>query len=398
MTPGPALRKTKLPKGFTTTSINCGVRRYRPDLGAVLSDCNATVAAVYTQNTCQAAPIQYCKSVLPSDEVRAIITNSGQANAATGKVGLEDNKKMVEKFAEAINVNPEQVASASTGVIGIPLNMEKILSGIPELVKRNSDYAEAFATAIMTTDLVPKTITTDLELSTGTITITGICKGSGMIHPNMATMLGYFLTDIRLTKKEAQDYLGEVVNNSFNMISVDGETSTNDTCFIMANGASKVALETENDKEVFKKALQEVAIFMAKSIAQDGEGASKLVEVQVKGLADLTLARKAAKGIVLSPLVKTAIHGEDPNWGRIYSRLGQDGVPGELVNNMTLAIQGVTILAKGDPVHFEYYDIRSALKEDFVHIEIDFAEGTQVATAWGCDLTKKYIDINTEYN
>jgi glutamate N-acetyltransferase/amino-acid N-acetyltransferase len=357
MTPGPALRKTKLPKGFTTTSINCGVRRYRPDLGAVLSDCNATVAAVYTQNTCQAAPIQYCKSVLPSDEVRAIITNSGQANAATGKVGLEDNKKMVEKFAEAINVNPEQVASASTGVIGIPLNMEKILSGIPELVKRNSDYAEAFATAIMTTDLVPKTITTDLELSTGTITITGICKGSGMIHPNMATMLGYFLTDIRLTKKEAQDYLGEVVNNSFNMISVDGETSTNDTCFIMANGASKVALETENDKEVFKKALQEVAIFMAKSIAQDGEGASKLVEVQVKGLADLTLARKAAKGIVLSPLVKTAIHGEDPNWGRIYSRLGQDGVPGELVNNMTLAIQGVTILAKGDPVHFEYYDI-----------------------------------------
>jgi glutamate N-acetyltransferase/amino-acid N-acetyltransferase len=398
MTPGPALRKTKLPLGFRTSGINCGIRKYRPDLGVVLSEIDATVAAVYTSNTCKASHIRYCQDVLPSSNVRAIITNSGQANSATGARGQEDNLTMVASLAKELGLSPNQVVSASTGVIGVPLDIDKITRAMPDLVRRTSEHAEAFATAIMTTDLVPKSVTTEVELSQGTVRLTGICKGSGMIHPNMATMLGYFLTDIELDKDDAQEMLRAVTKDSFNMISVDGETSTNDTCFLMANGAAKVTLLNESDREIFFNKLKDVAIFMAKSIAQDGEGASKLIEAKISGLNNEEMARNAAKGIIQSPLVKTAIHGEDPNWGRIYSRLGQDGVPCELVDRMILKIQDITILDNGRPATFDYYQIRHALSEDFVQISMDFRAGDVSATAWGCDLTKKYVDINTEYN
>lgn len=390
--------KTKLPKGFRTSGINAGIRKYRPDLGVVISEVPAKMSAVYTTNCAKAAHIQYCQQILPSEDMRGIITNSGQANSATGKQGLIDNQKMIDAFAKEMDFQPNQIASASTGVIGVPVEIEKIQRAMPDLLMRTSEHAEAFATAIMTTDLVPKTVCVDIKLSQGNVRLTGICKGSGMIHPNMATMLGYFLTDLNLELETNIKLLKAVTEKSFNMISVDGETSTNDTCFFMSNGASEVSLVTDEDRKVFANAMEKVAIHMAKSIAADGEGASKLIEARVSGIEDQAILNRAAKGIVLSPLIKTAIHGEDPNWGRIYSRLGQDGIEQRHLDNMDLKIQGISILENGQSIPFDYYQIRSAMAQDTIVIDIDFKQSKMFATSWGCDLTKKYVDINTEYN
>jgi glutamate N-acetyltransferase/amino-acid N-acetyltransferase len=268
---------------------------------------------------------------------------------------------------------------------------------MPELVVRAADTAESFALAILTTDLVPKSVSTVVKLSGGEVRITGICKGSGMIHPNMATMLGYLLTDAEIPMGLAQDLLTDAVNDSFNMISVDGDTSTNDCCFLLANGASGVALRSLEDHAKFKQALNHVAQILAQSIASDGEGATKLIEVLVKGSPDRALARRAARGVTLSPLVKTAIHGEDPNWGRILARLGAEGIPAVLLNGLTLTLQGTKLFAAGAPIEYERTAVRTAMKTQTVKIEIDLHAGAEHATAWGCDLSKKYVDINTEY-
>lgn len=390
--------KTKLPQGFRTSGINAGIRKYRPDLGVIISDKDAKMSAVYTTNCAQAAHIQYCKTILPSENMRGIITNSGQANSATGAQGLVDNQKMIDAFAKEMQFDANQIASASTGVIGVPVEIEKIQRAIPDLLIRTSGHADAFATAIMTTDLVPKNVCVDVELTQGVVRITGICKGSGMIHPNMATMLGYFLTDLELDMEANINLLQEVTKKSFNMISVDGETSTNDTCFFMSNGASGIRLENKEDRIQFASALENVAIHMAKSIAADGEGASKLIEARVRGIEDQAILEKAAKGIVISPLIKTAIHGEDPNWGRIYSRLGQDGIEQKYLDNMDLKIQDIMIVENGKNIPFDYYQIRTAMAQDDILIDIDFKQSSMQATSWGCDLTKKYVDINTEYN
>ena len=397
MTPGPGIARTPLPKGYTTSSVNSGVRKYRPDLGVIVSDRDAVAAGVYTKNECKAAPILYCERLLPSDKIRAIVTNSGQANAATGPEGLEANQKMVNALAEVMHIQPDQVLSASTGVIGFPLPLDKIIPAFPELVSRSSDNAEPFATAILTTDLVPKTIHATVQLSTGTVAITGICKGSGMIHPNMATMLGYLLTDAKLTAQQAVGMLRESTDVSFNMISVDGDTSTNDVVFLMANGASGAKVEAGADIAKFKAALTEVAQLLAQSIARDGEGATKLLEVELRGLPDLALARKAARGITVSPLIKSAIHGADPNWGRILARLGAEGVSAACLAKLTLSFQGIRVFENGRPIAFDIPGARQALKSDKVRVEADFASGTASAVAWGCDLTKKYVEINGEY-
>ncbi len=398
MEPSQAMIKTKLPKGFTSNSVNCGVRKYRPDIGIVSSDRDMVVAGVFTKNNGKAAPVKYCQSILPSSHIRHILTNSGQANSATGNRGIEDNLEMISHTAQTFGCNPEQVVIASTGVIGVPLDMKKLRRGISELHDRQSKNINSFALAIMTTDLIPKSVYKDIELSDGKIRLTGVCKGSGMIHPNMATMLGYVFTDVTLTTESAQRYVKEIADKSFNMISVDGETSTNDSFFLAANGASGLNLNNPEDEAIFLKAFEEISIFMAKAIAADGEGATKLIEVQLKGHKDLDNAREAARGITNSPLIKTAIHGEDPNWGRIFSRLGQYGVPEELMAQLDLKIQGVTIVENGQPIPLDYYKMKTRFTEDLIKIEIDFHAGNIEATAWGCDLSKKYIDINTEYN
>lgn len=395
---GPGLCRTPLPKGFSTSGINSGVRKYRPDLGIILSDTPATSVGVFTLNEMKAAAIRYCQSILPSSEVRAIVTNSGQANAATGALGDHNNLMMAKAAAQAIGCEPTQVLTASTGVIGQHLAIEKIAVAMPELVQRSVDNAEAFALAILTTDLVPKTVTTEVTLSTGTIRITGICKGSGMIHPNMATMLGYILTDVHLTKEKAQTYLKSAVDQSFNMISVDGDSSTNDCVFLMANGQSHVGIETHDDEKQFTVALVTVMQTLAKSIARDGEGATKLIEVNISGSPSLELARKAARGVTLSPLIKTAVHGEDPNWGRIVARLGAEQVPASALNKMDLRLQGTLVFSGGAALEFDRTSLRQHLKRDTVIIDISLYSGEFTATAWGCDLSRKYVDINTEYS
>ena len=397
MSPGPGLHRTILPQGFLASGVNCDVRRYRPDVGLLISEVNCVVAGVFTQNEMKAAPVQYCQKLLPSSEIRAIVTNSGQANAATGARGVENNFKMVSAVAETMGVKTEQVLVASTGVIGHHLDVEKINVAIPELVQRATEVAENFALAILTTDLVPKTVNYDVQLSSGQVRITGICKGSGMIHPNMATMLGYLLSDVKMSKELAHSMLKEVTDVSFNMISVDGDSSTNDCVFLMANGASGIELSTEADIATFKDALKDVAQFLAQSIAADGEGASKLIEVEIQNSPDLELARKAARGVTLSPLIKTAIHGEDPNWGRILARLGAEKVPAHALEKMTLKMQGQILFADGAPKAFDRDRIKQLLKQSKIQIEIDLKSGDQNATAWGCDLSKKYVEINTEY-
>ena len=398
MTPGPGLQRTMLPKGFLAGGVNCGVRRYRPDVGILISEVDAVAAGVFTLNECKAAPVVYCQKLLPADNIRAIITNSGQANAATGPMGVENNLSMVSAAAKALQVEPEQVLVASTGVIGAHLAIDKINPSLPELVMRATDVAENFALAILTTDLVPKTVTTVVGLSQGEVRITGICKGSGMIHPNMATMLGYLLTDVKLEKSLCQSLLREVTDLSFNMISVDGDSSTNDCVFMMANGESKVALVTDSDLQLFKAALLNVAKFLAQSIAADGEGASKLIEVEIKGSPTEALARQASRGVTMSPLVKTAMHGEDPNWGRILARLGAEKVPAACLDKMTLSLQGKILFENGSPVPFDKDEVRALLKQTKIHVTIDLKSGSGQATAWGCDLSKKYVDINTEYS
>jgi glutamate N-acetyltransferase/amino-acid N-acetyltransferase len=398
MTPGPGVRSTPLPKGFFASGVNCGVRRYRPDIGMIISEVPAVAAGVFTLNECKAAPVRYSQALLPADNIRAILTNSGQANAATGAEGVEKNLMMVSAAAKSLKCDFNQVLVASTGVIGVQLDTEKILPSMQELVERANDIAESFATAILTTDLVPKTATAEVELSTGTVRITGISKGSGMIHPNMATMLGYILTDAKITKEYANELVKKSSDLSFNMISVDGDSSTNDCNFIMANGASGVELKNQSDIEKFEDSVNEISIFLAKSIAADGEGATKLIEVEIKGSDDLQLARKAARGVTLSPLIKTAIHGEDSNWGRILARLGAEGVPSAQLDKMTLHLQGMLLFEKGRPVAFEKAAIKALLKSSQVKIEIDLKTGSHTATAWGCDLSKKYVEINTEYS
>ncbi len=397
MTIGPGVRRTSLPKGFLASGVNCGVRRYRPDIGLLISEFPAVAAGVFTVSESRAAPVRYTQALLPADNIRAILTNSGQANAATGAIGVERNLMMVSAVAKSLGCDQNQVLVASTGKIGEQLDTEKILPSMPELVARANDCAESFATAILTTDLVPKTVSSTVTLSTGVIRITGISKGSGMIHPNMATMLGYILTDVKLDKDHAASLIKKTADVSFNMISVDGDTSTNDCCFLMANGASGIALENEKDIQKFEAVVEDIAIFLAKSIAADGEGASKLIEVAIKGSDDLALARKAARGVTLSPLVKTAIHGEDPNWGRILARLGAEGIPSAQLDKMTLKLQGVLLFEKGQPVPFVKEEVKTLLKQSIVKMEINLNSGKQTATAWGCDLSRKYVEINTEY-
>lgn len=397
MSPGPGLHRTLLPQGFLASGVNCGVRRYRPDIGLLISEVDCVAAGVFTQNEMKAAPVLYCQKLLPASNIRALVTNSGQANAATGPQGVENNLRMVSAVAKELKVTAEQVLVASTGVIGHQLAIEKIEASLPELAERATEVTENFALAILTTDLVPKSITTEVELSGGTVRLTGICKGSGMIHPNMATMLGYLLTDVKMTPELAQRLLKESTDVSFNMISVDGDSSTNDCNFLMANGASLVELKSESDITIFKTALIEVSQFLAQSIAADGEGASKLIEVNIKNAPTLDLARKAARGVTLSPLIKTAIHGEDPNWGRILARLGAEKVPASALEKMTLKVQGQILFSDGAPQVFDRDAVKLLLKQSKIQIEIDLKSGEEFATAWGCDLSKKYVEINTEY-
>lgn len=397
---GPGIAKTPLPKGFFAGGMNSGVRKYRPDVGLIVSDTDMVAAGVFTQNEAKAAPVIWSQKLVPSNKIRAILTNSGQANAATGEEGIKNNYLMVKACADVVGCAPEEILVASTGMIGVHLNLDLINKSLPELAARVTNTAENFANAILTTDLVPKTISTKLTLSNGEIAITGIAKGSGMIHPNMATMLGYILTDAKVTPKDAHTFLKTAVDQSFNMVSVDGDTSTNDCAFFLANGTSGVEINSPEDTKLFQDTVTEICQVLAQAIARDGEGATKLIEINLHGAKDLDLARKAVRGLTVSPLFKCAIHGEDPNWGRILARLGAEGIPKAELDQMTLKLQGEEIFKNGAPLIFDRDKVRSLLRTDTVLVEILFPETANipVVKAWGCDFSKKYVDINAEYN
>lgn len=397
MTLGSGLAQIFLPKGFFAAGINSGVRKYRPDLGLIYSEVPATTAAVFTQSTLVGAHVDYCQKLLPSEKIQAIITNSGQANTSTGKFGAIDNQAMVDTLARELKINGTQVLTASTGVVGKRLEIDKIVEAIPNLVQDQITSAQTFATAIMTTDLVPKAACMTVELSQGTVILTGVAKGSGMIHPNMATMLGYLFTDLKITAAVAQELLKRCTNKTFNMISVDGETSPNDTVFFMANGAAKVSLANDQDYNTFLSALEQMSTELAKSIVRDGEGATKLIQVDLVGAPNQEKADLWARSLTTSPLVKTAIHGNDPNWGRIISRLGAEQVPKTALAKLNLHIQGLALMENGEPVGGDLQELQKRLKTHEIKITIDLNSGDYKSTAWGCDLSKKYVEINAEY-
>lgn len=336
-------------------------------------------------------------NLLPADNIKAIITNSGQANAATGEIGDQHNQQVVDSLATELNCSSEQVLIASTGVIGQQISIDKITSAIPKLINSVSNIADKFAISILTTDLLPKSVYKKIQLSTGEITITGICKGSGMINPNMATMLGYFLTDADIDIRLAQEILRESSDNSFNMISVDGDMSTNDCVFMLANGVSGIEVSSNEDINIFKEALHEIAVILAKSIARDGEGATKLIEAKVTGLNDETLSKELAKKIISSSLVKTAIYGESPNWGRVLAKIGEVDIDEQTLESCQIFMQGQKIFANGLPVSDDLTNLKNAMKEDTVTIDVTFSQGNQQAIAWGCDLTQQYVNINADY-
>ncbi|MEY8766507.1 MULTISPECIES: bifunctional glutamate N-acetyltransferase/amino-acid acetyltransferase ArgJ [Francisella] len=392
-----SLFRTKLPKGFLAGGVNCGVRLYRPDLGVIISEENCKAVGVFTKNKYKAAPIKYCMNLLPAGNIKAIITNSGQANAATGEIGDKHNQQVVDSLATELNCSSEQVLIASTGVIGQQMATDKITSAIPKLVNSVSNIADKFAISILTTDLLPKSVYKKIQLSTGEITITGICKGSGMINPNMATMLGYFLTDADIDIHLAQEILRESSDNSFNMISVDGDMSTNDCVFMLANSASGIEVSSDEDIKIFKEALHEIAVILAKSIARDGEGATKLIEAKVTGLNDIALSKELAKKIISSSLVKTAVYGESPNWGRVLAKIGEVDIDEQTLESCQIFMQGQKIFTNGLPVLDDLTNLKNTMKEDTVTIDVKFSQGNQQAIAWGCDLTQQYVNINADY-
>lgn len=387
-----------LPRGFVATGVNSGVRRYRPDLGILKSEVACVAAGTFTRNTFKAAPVLYDMELLPSSDIRALVVNSGHANAATGEQGLKDNLEFAVRTAEVLGLKQAQILTASTGVVGERLPLSKLVPALPTAVRAFSDTVNNFALAIMTTDLVPKFGAETFELGGKTVTITACAKGSGMIHPNMGTMLGFVATDAKISQDNLQNILREISDETFNMISVDGETSTNDMVLAMANGMSEVNVDSGDAAKLFRAALLKVLRDLAISIARDGEGASKLITCIVEGSQDLTLAREAARLITTSPLIKSAIHGEDPNWGRILVRLGQAGVPTEWFENIEIRLQDVTVFKNGSPQAFDRPACRQALQSDHVTIRCTLGSGPHTATAWGCDLTKRYVEINTEYS
>lgn len=391
------------PQGFSAGGLHCGLKKTdRHDIGAIVCDVPATAAGVYTTNVFQAAPIQVTReSIAAQGTLRAVLVNSGNANACTGAQGETDAYAMRNEFAAKLGVAEDQVAVASTGVIGECLKMDKVISGIeqlPELLQSNDQGADDFCQAILTTDLVKKSICVELQIDGRNVKVAGAAKGSGMIHPNMATMLGFITTDANISADHLQQLLREVTDVSFNMITVDGDTSTNDMLVAMASGlaAHDELTPAHPGWEAFKASLAHVSIVLAKAIARDGEGASKLVEVIVEGATDDAAAQAIAKTIVGSSLVKSAVFGADANWGRIIAAVGRAGQP---VNPETvdIALGHIVTLEQSRPVPFDEEDALAYLKGDTIIIRVHLNMASGRAVAWGCDLTYDYVRINAAY-
>ncbi|RXT15247.1 bifunctional ornithine acetyltransferase/N-acetylglutamate synthase [Ammoniphilus sp. CFH 90114] len=389
------------PKGFKATGIYSGIKKVeKHDLGILISEVPAYAAGAYTTNLFQAAPLVVTKeSIGQQGKLQAIIVNSGNANACTGERGLDDARSMQQAVANAFSIAPEHVGVASTGVIGEYLPMSKVIQGIENLpASLSSESGPFFSQAILTTDLVEKTVCVELEIGGTLVTMAGTAKGSGMIHPNMATMLAFIATDAKVDQAFLQASLKKATDETFNMITVDGDTSTNDMVLVMANGLSgnEELSETHPEAEDFYQALCYCMRELAKKIARDGEGATKLLEVEVKGGPSKATASQVAKTVISSNLVKTAIYGADANWGRILCAVGYSGADIS-PDKIDVFLGDIQVVESSFPIPFSEEDAREYLLQENVKVVVDLHMGSEKATAWGCDLTYDYIRINASY-
>ncbi len=388
------------PRGFTAAAVAAEIKYIgRNDLTIVYSKVPAQAAAVYTLNKFKAAPLQVTEQNISNGVAQAIVVNSGIANAGMGTEGWTQARQMSDWTAEALGLAKDDIVVASTGVIGMPLPMDKMKAGIDKVSKvLYADGGHDAARAIMTTDTVCKEMAVQLRVNDKVVTIGAMAKGSGMIHPNMATMLGFITTDVNIENKALQAAFKANIDDSFNMVSVDGDTSTNDMVVILANGqaGNDVLTEESPDFPAFKQALREICIAMAQKIAGDGEGATKLVECTVTGASTMEDARLAAKSIIASSLVKTAVYGNDANWGRIACAAGYSGAQFD-PNKVDIFIGDVQVAKDGMGLEFDEGKATEILKQKKVNILVKFNMGEYDATAWGCDLTYDYVKINADY-
>ncbi|HEU4494164.1 MAG TPA: bifunctional glutamate N-acetyltransferase/amino-acid acetyltransferase ArgJ [Rubrobacteraceae bacterium] len=387
------------PEGFVACGVECGVRELgRRDLGLLFSERGCASAAVFTRNVVQGAPLVVTRKVIEGGDVRAVVANSGIANAATGQRGLEDAGQMQALVAEALGMGAFEVAVASTGVIGDHLPMERISSGIERAAAEMTRGGGGFAEAILTTDTRVKEAAVRVKLGGKAATVGGTAKGSGMIHPNMGTMLAFLTTDAAVEKGCLQKALSEATDRTFNRVTVDGDTSPSDMAILLANGTAGNEPLTAGSAEypVFAQAVESVARGLAREIARDGEGATRLVEVVVDGASDEASAAALAKSVVGSNLVKAAVFGEDANWGRVLTAMGYSGVDFD-PDGVELWFGPVKVFENGAPVEHEETEANATLAAGEVRIAVRLGEGDASAVAWGCDLTYEYVRINGSY-
>jgi glutamate N-acetyltransferase/amino-acid N-acetyltransferase len=381
------------PEGFFAGATSAGINKRagdKLDLGIIFSEAPCVAAGVFTTNRIKAAPVVLSQQRLKQGKVGAVVVNSGCANACTREEGLRDAAKMAELAAEGIGILPDDVLVASTGVIGVPLPIKRIAGAIDQVIL-SLDGGHELARAIMTTDTFAKEMAVKVRVGKSNFTIGGVAKGAGMIHPNMATLLCFLTTDAAVEKGFLKKALKKAVDVSFNMVSVDGDTSPNDMVLLMANGLAGSA-----QADAFQQALEQVCIYLAKCIARDGEGATKLIEVTVDGAPTLAEARLAARTVVSSPLVKTAFHGANPNWGRVMAAVGRSGVEVEEAKT-DLYIGNIPVVKAGKPLPFNKRSVIQLLKGKEVFIGLNLNLGSGSATAWGCDLSEEYVTINSQY-
>ena len=388
-------------KGFTAAGVKAGIKKSgNLDVAVIYTKTQAVVAGTFTQNKVAAAPVYVSKEVVATGTAHAIVANAGCANACTGQQGLDDAHKMAQIAADELGVNADDVIVGSTGVIGVNLPMDKLEAGIKDAVANlSADGSGNAGRAIITTDTHSKSVTCEFELSGKTVRMGAIAKGSGMIRPNMATMLCYITTDIAIDQALLQKAVSGCVEKSFNMISVDGDMSTNDMVIVLANGEANNAKITEEnaDYQIFFDKLMMLCTELAKQIAADGEGASKFLTINVKGAKSFADAKTVGMAIANSPLVKTAFFGEDPNWGRVICAVGYSGAD-MVPENTVVKFGGITIFANGTGATYDEKALAHVMKEKDIVIDIELNMGQEDATVWSCDLSYEYVKINGEYH
>ena len=385
------------PLGFSADGLHAGFKKKKLDFGWIVSEVPASVAGVYTTNKVIAAPLLVTKAAIQkSQKLQAIVVNSGVANSCTGQQGLDAAYEMQRLTAQKLKIEPDLVGLASTGVIGEQLPMNALKNGLSQILV--SGKAEDFAEAILTTDTCTKTCVVTEEFGSDLVTMAGVAKGSGMIHPNMATMLAFITCDANISSATLQAALSQHVETTFNQITVDGDTSTNDMVLVMANGCrqNEEILPDTEEFEKFSKMLRYLMADLAKKIAKDGEGATKLIEVHVRHAKDEQSGRMIAKSVVGSSLVKTAIFGQDPNWGRILAAIGYAGADVS-VDNIDIWIEGIPVMQASSPVAFDPEETSDAMAGKLLTLTIDLHDGDAEAQAWGCDLSYDYVKINALY-